>query len=187
MDDPILFGLLPVSYYPQMRHSLGAYEILFTNPLTTRYFKAGRVIGIKRGSGIYQPGMNEALDVLNKDRWVHIFPEGKCNLDTKSLLPFKWGIARLIMESKNPVVCLPFYHHGMGEILPVKEWRKGFNLYQNLHVEFGQPVDFGRADMKEMFKDGDDIAKRIKITSFLQSKVEDLKRRHVSIKMDNKM
>jgi hypothetical protein len=31
---------------------------------------------VDRGKGIHQPSMNDAIELLNKKKWVHIFPEG---------------------------------------------------------------------------------------------------------------
>jgi hypothetical protein len=50
--------------------------------------------------------MNFALERLAENGWIHIFSEAKCNPDMTTLLPFKWGVARLIRESK---VFIMFY------------------------------------------------------------------------------
>ncbi|KAI8806255.1 hypothetical protein BJ742DRAFT_680242, partial [Cladochytrium replicatum] len=47
------------------------------------------------------------------NEWVHVFPEGRLSLDVVQEPPlhqFRWGIARLIMESETPPLVLPFWH-----------------------------------------------------------------------------
>jgi monolysocardiolipin acyltransferase len=109
LDDPLLFGLLN-SFDPEnVRWTLGAHNICFTNPIYSWFFHTGQTLPIVRGAGIYQEGMETAIKLLKQGKWVHIFPQGKvCTPD--AVLKFRWGIARLIMEA-NPLV-LPFYHRG---------------------------------------------------------------------------
>lgn len=40
------------------------------------FFDQGGVIPIVRGGGINQPGMDVALQLLNENKWFHIFSEG---------------------------------------------------------------------------------------------------------------
>ena len=44
--------------------------------------------------------------------WVHIYPEGKVNTDPTTMLRFKWGLGRLIMEADVPPFVVPMYHAG---------------------------------------------------------------------------
>ena len=70
---------MPHSTFSRLRWTLGAQEICFEEKpsLVQKFFVAGRVIPIVRGDGIYQRGMDIALEKLNANEWVHIFPEGK--------------------------------------------------------------------------------------------------------------
>jgi monolysocardiolipin acyltransferase len=78
-DDPVLWGMLPKSIRSnpsKVRWVLGAREICFTNRVRSWFFKCGQTLPIIRGDGINQPTMDLAIDYLNNDLWIHIFPEG---------------------------------------------------------------------------------------------------------------
>ncbi|KAL2920184.1 Lyso-phosphatidylcholine acyltransferase [Polyrhizophydium stewartii] len=171
LDDPILFGMLPwrtLLRAEDMRWSLGAKEICFTNAFTS--WSRG-VIPIVRGDGIHQPAMDEALALLNNDRWVHIFPEGRVN-QSSEMLRFKWGIARLVMDAKTPPLVLPFFHRGMETMVPLKQHYP--NPMTRVVVAFGEPLDFADPHLR-----GDTSApaaeQRVHITATIQQRMEDLK------------
>ena len=128
-DDPLIFGAsMPISYFltdlKKFRWTLGAKEICFSRPWHSLFFRMGQVLPIVRGGGIYQPIMNEILCELNKGAWLHIFPEGKINME-KEQLRLKWGVGRLISDAVETPIVLPFYHHGSQEIcLNIKYWQR---------------------------------------------------------------
>ncbi|EDV25871.1 uncharacterized protein TRIADDRAFT_55390 [Trichoplax adhaerens] len=114
VDDPGLLGLLPAStimQYKLMRWTLAANNICFTSFPLTLLFTSGRVVPVVRGDGIYQPGVDWAIEKLDEGDWVHIFPEGGVNM-AKTPMRIKWGISRLIMEAKTPPIVLPYWHEG---------------------------------------------------------------------------
>jgi monolysocardiolipin acyltransferase len=125
MDDPTIFGALPrytTKFKSTIRWTLGASDILFTNScvsgirwqrarsthadtssthrLLSYLFKSGQVLPIDRGRGVYQPSLDEGIDLLEKAQWVHMFPEGYVNLSRKAhLRRFKWGVGRMLLEA----------------------------------------------------------------------------------------
>ncbi|KAI9297924.1 Phospholipid/glycerol acyltransferase, partial [Neoconidiobolus thromboides FSU 785] len=114
LDDPLLWGCLPqrILLNPNlMRWSLAAREIIFKNPVYNTFFEAGQIIPTVRGDGIYQPAIEASIKLLNDGKWVNIYPEGKVN-QGKELLGFKWGIGRLVQETKKELIILPIYHSG---------------------------------------------------------------------------
>ncbi|EGF80948.1 hypothetical protein BATDEDRAFT_19447 [Batrachochytrium dendrobatidis JAM81] len=172
LDDPILFGLLPWSTLldaKNMRWSLGAKEICFTNAFTSWFFTVGQVLPIIRGDGIYQPAMNQAVNLLDNNRWVHIFPEGRVN-QAETMLRFKWGIARLVMDSKTPPLVLPFYHTGMQHMVPLSQHYP--NPMKKIVLAFGKPIDFRSYSFEKSITNEE---QRIRITKRIQDEVERLK------------
>ncbi len=64
VDDPLIFGVLPTRILfnsEKMRWALGAAEITHRNALYRWFFSAGQVLPIRRGEGVLQPSMNDAL------------------------------------------------------------------------------------------------------------------------------
>lgn len=89
--------------------------------------------------------MRTVAGELARGRWVHIFPEGRVNY-TGVMGPLRWGVGKLVCDARarsasgkeDPVV-LPFYHSGMGHVMPKRAVvpRPG----SRVHVVVGQPVD----------------------------------------------
>ena len=89
LDDPLTWGILPVHTYLSShltRWSLGASDIIFTNPYGPTYalvaclpslrsvfsafFRKGQVLETFRGAGIYQPAVDTAIEKLRAGAWV---------------------------------------------------------------------------------------------------------------------
>lgn len=78
------------------RWTLGASDVMFTKPLHSKFFTLGQVIETHRGGGVFQPAVDEAVRLLQKGEWIHIFPEGRVNQPKYNpeggLFKFKWGV-----------------------------------------------------------------------------------------------
>ncbi|OWR47901.1 tafazzin protein [Danaus plexippus plexippus] len=143
-DDPGLWGVLDVgtlTRYSRMRWSLAAHDICFTNALHSAFFALGKCVPVVRGAGVYQTAMDFCVDRLCGGEWVHIFPEGRVNVD-KQRIRFKWGVGRLVMDSaaagRAPLV-LPVWHEGMDRVLPnVEPYRLRFR--NHLYLAVGEPL-----------------------------------------------
>ncbi|KAI0699518.1 acyltransferase-domain-containing protein [Cerioporus squamosus] len=154
LDDPVVWGVLPARFYRDSRKTrwtLGASDIMFTNPVFSTFFRYGQVIETFRGNGIFQPAIDTAIEKLNRGEWIHLFGEGKVNQDSGDfgnpnagrLLRFKWGIGRIMMEAQRPPVIIPMWLTGFDKLMP--EGRSApFKFFPRpgaaLSITFGNPV-----------------------------------------------
>uniref|UniRef100_A0AC35TNE4 Tafazzin family protein n=1 Tax=Rhabditophanes sp. KR3021 TaxID=114890 RepID=A0AC35TNE4_9BILA len=141
IDDPLIWTLLTFPEFfknvDRYRYTLAASNICFTSALHTKLFSAGRCVPCVRGEGVFQQGMNFCIDQLNKNKWVHVFPEGK--VETRPIR-IKWGIARLALECDKTPLILPIWIKGMDEVWPnMKPYYPRFG--KTVQVIFGDPVD----------------------------------------------
>jgi len=156
LDDPLTWGILPARMYarPHMtRWTLGASDIMFTNPVFSAFFRKGQVIETFRGAGIYQPAVDRAIEKLRAGAWVHLFAEGKvCQSDTYKADPqtgiarlrrFKWGIGRILMEAPRIPTIIPMWITGFDKLMPEGRrapWRFFPRPGASLSVTFGAPL-----------------------------------------------
>ncbi|KAJ7122763.1 acyltransferase-domain-containing protein [Mycena epipterygia] len=155
LDDPLAWGVLPTRYFFQsrtIRWTLGASDIMFTNPVFSAFFRSGQVLETFRGNGIYQSSVDTAIDKLNRGNWCHFFAEGKIHppdtypqRDGVAHLPrFKWGVGRVLMEAATLPVIIPMWLSGFDQIMP--EGRSFPYNYiprpgKHLSVTFGEPLE----------------------------------------------
>ncbi|KAK6176751.1 hypothetical protein SNE40_014991 [Patella caerulea] len=150
LDEPLLWGVLQLKYliHPdRIRWSLGSHDVCFTNYWHALFFSLGKTIPVVRGNGVYQKSMDFVISKLNNGNWVHLFPEGKVNLE-KEKLRLKWGIGRLISESSVTPIVLPIYHIGMDSILPNKTPYIP-QIRKKVTYLVGSPMDF-TSDIKTL-------------------------------------
>ncbi|KAJ3121996.1 hypothetical protein HK098_003181 [Nowakowskiella sp. JEL0407] len=163
--------------------------------VTAWFFRAGKAFATEDGKGIYQGSMEKALEKLNQNDWVHVFPEAKIVQDG-TIHPFRWGIGRLIMESKTPPIVVPFFHKivmifakGMERIMPTYTLLRPRPL-QKLFFMVGEPIDFAehhhlwedlkkdferQKELHRTFEDYDAQKVRIQIVQMLKDKLESLR------------
>ncbi|WRT67139.1 uncharacterized protein IL334_004105 [Kwoniella shivajii] len=155
-DDPMMWSLMPLStYFPfatpshtcrNSRWTLGASDVMFTKPLHSKFFNLGQVIETHRGGGIFQPAVDRAVKLLQDGNWIHIFPEGKVNQEKTNpeggLLRFKWGIGRIIMDSKVMPEIIPMWISGFDQILDERRgWPKPIpRPGAKISITVGQPL-----------------------------------------------
>ncbi|OCH85080.1 acyltransferase-domain-containing protein [Obba rivulosa] len=177
LDEPVVWGILPWKYYFNThltRWTLGASDIMFTNPVFSEFFRQGQVLETFRGDGIYQPAVDTAIEKLNAGAWIHLFGEGKVNqpenFDEPSSLPllrFKWGVyvsfaalllsggiysahsGRIIMEAAKPPIIIPMWLTGFHTLMPEGRpfpWKFLPRYGAKLSVSFGPPVRTGELE-----------------------------------------
>ncbi|OAK97372.1 hypothetical protein IQ06DRAFT_281610 [Phaeosphaeriaceae sp. SRC1lsM3a] len=79
MDDPILWGILPLSYMfnpDNHRWGLGSYDLCFTNKGLSTFFTLGQVLPTHRAmhsqhGGLFQPTITQAIRLLSRGPFIH--------------------------------------------------------------------------------------------------------------------
>ena len=116
-------------------HFLGKSELL--EPPLKRYFEPFGVIPVHRGQKD-KAALSSAVEVLEDDKVIGIFPEGKVKLESEAeftITPFKFGAVKMAKETGTPIV--PFSITG-----EYKMFRK------SIKIEFFEPVTVGE-DLEE--------------------------------------
>ena len=182
VDDPVMWGGLLTSKMiselidrDRMRYVPAAKEIVFTNPLYHWFFSTGQAIPIERGKGVYQPGMNYSLELVNKGGWLHLFPEGRIipTINDTPIGRLKWGIGRLIMEAKIPPLILPILLKGFDRMKPLDKLPMPFKEVQ---IYIGDVEDSAQILKSTDHINNHDI-RRSKITEMIQISLNKLAER----------
>lgn len=171
VDDFLISYLLPwkqLSKRMSIRWLPGAKDVCCRTKPSSVFFQLGRVLPVVRGDGVYQQTMNFCVDRLSVGEWVHLYPEGKVNM-TKENMRLKWGIGRLIADSKVSPIVLPFWHLGMDDMFPT---RKPYypRAGHKITVVFGEPIDFEQElkTLREQKKTDEEVRK------FITDKIQDV-------------
>jgi monolysocardiolipin acyltransferase len=158
----------------RIRWSMAAHDICFTNKLHSMFFMFGKCIPVVRGAGVYQPAIDLCIKKLKMGEWVHVFPEGKVNME-KERMRLKWGVGRILLETYpiNPII-IPIWHEGMEEMLPNYP-PYYFRLNTKITFNFGNPIDL-RKTMKMIHDEKvDEVEARRIITDEIQKELEILR------------
>jgi monolysocardiolipin acyltransferase len=177
IDDPVMWGTVPFQAALKIqttRWTLAAKELTFTNKLYNYFFSRGQLVPVVRGSGVYQKAVDFCIQLLDEGNWIHIFPEGKVNQSYETIR-FKWGIGRLIAESKMPPIVLPLWHYGMEDILPEKRPYIP-QFFKKLTLLIGEPLDFSSFVEAQRGAQASAVLVRKQITDMLQVKMKELKK-----------
>ncbi|KAI9461407.1 acyltransferase-domain-containing protein [Russula earlei] len=195
LDDPLVWGALPARTYLRphtTRWTLGASDIIFTNPVFSAFFRKGQVVETFRGAGVYQPAVDAAIEKLRSGAWLHLFAEGKvCQSHTYRADPrtgvtrlqrFKWGIGRILMETPRPPTIIPMWLTGFDDLMPEgrrSPWKYLPHPGVRLSVTFGAPIPPAavHATLGEQEKKRVDVETRMALTDLVQRAVEDLGRK----------
>jgi len=114
---------------------------MFFNDYAASFFGWGRVVPTVRGWGVNQACIKLCHEKLNIGGWVHLFVEGKVNIDHRLIRP-KWGAAKLLQDAKRTPIVLPMWHIGMDELLPNKKpWRHIPQIGSKVTLVVGDPID----------------------------------------------
>lgn len=197
-----MWSMLPLAQFaPQhMRHALGSADICFQNRFLSQYFSHGNVHPIFRShksphGGLFQPAFSRLPGLLDKGAWIHIFPEGRVHQHPMHQMRyFKWGVARLLLETETPPAVVPIWFEGFEEIMHEE---RGFPRFlprvgKKVVMVFGNEVTAERWEkyrerwrkLRERYGDGSEELRtgkeatmlRIELTAEVRNEVEKLRR-----------
>ena len=88
----------------------------FKNPLLSWFMRRMKSIPVRRGEGLFQPGMERVIAALREGGCVRTFPEGTRSR-TGTLGHGRPGVGRVLYETGVPVV--PCFYRGLDKVLPI--------------------------------------------------------------------
>ena len=145
----ILDALIMIFGPKRVVHMMAKKE-LFNNIIGKWFFKSMACISVDR-SIHDSDAKNEAINVLNNDELLGIFPEGTINKTNSVLLPFKYGAVSFASKTNSKIV--PFAIVGK-----YKLFRK------NIKIIYGKPYKVNKnleIDNKLLMKKVEDLIKGV--------------------------
>ncbi|XP_014271664.1 tafazzin [Halyomorpha halys] len=174
-DDPGMWGFLHLNDFTckNMRWALAADNICFTNRFYSYFFMLGKCVPVVRGAGVYQDAVNFCIEKLKDGDWLHIFPEGRVNMN-QEFIRFKWGIGRIIYELPVTPIVIPIWHIGMEDILPNKR-PYYFRVGKMMTLNFGSPIEVSSLVKQLKYDQVNPETARLIITNHIQERLLSLK------------
>ena len=129
LDDPLLLSsILPPRIFLRpslMRVGWCSSDICFQSFAFARFCEMGKTRPIMRLSGLGQPYLKDAANLLSAGKWIHLFPQGRVCQHSEVRGDsgyFKRGCGKILATTyaqtgRLPMI-IPIYHEGMGDILP---------------------------------------------------------------------
>lgn len=177
IDDPFIWSPLPdiLTGSDRFRHVVAARENFES---LRKWFSTEdnlRLLFVDRGQGLDQECFFRANEILSKNGWIHIFPEGKIIQECGALVgKFKPGLANLVLSlfeatrikmnsqyqhsSRQEPLLVPIAHFGLHNLLPMHQWP---TTGQKLYIFYGEPIPLekvligwckGGFDLKEVLR-----------------------------------
>ncbi|CAI5447027.1 unnamed protein product [Caenorhabditis angaria] len=178
IDDPLMWSIFTFREFwnikDKYRYTLAAHNICFTKQFHTTIFSLGRCVPCVRGEGVYQKGMDFSVEMLNKNQWIHIYPEGKVCRKEDEPLRFKWGVGRLIADAETDPLILPIWCVGMDGVWPERPpYYPRFGNKVEVHI--GEPFQLSHLKKKLLETKGLTVEQvRKSITDEIQLRVYEL-------------
>ncbi|KAI9837721.1 MAG: hypothetical protein M1819_006655 [Sarea resinae] len=128
-------------FTPYSEHSTPPSHAPAFNPVVTDPFSSGQLTYSTTGADTFPA---PSVYPSRRYSWIHIFPEGKIHQrEDKAMRYFKWGVARLILESEPCPAVVPIWIEGIDEVMHESRTFPRFipRVFKNISITFGAPVD----------------------------------------------
>ena len=114
--DTLIFSPRVFREYDFIPYHVPEASNFFKNPILSWFMRRMKSIPVRRGEGLFQPGMERVIAALREGGCVRTFPEGTRSR-TGALGPGRPGVGRVLYETSVPVV--PCYYRGLDKVLPI--------------------------------------------------------------------
>lgn len=113
--------------------------------------------------------MDFCVERLSRGEWVHIFPEGRVNVN-KEHIRFKWGVGRLVADCSAAPLILPVWHEGMDAVLPNTEPYL-LKFRKQVFLNVGEPIQIHHLLDKLRSANASEEETRAAITACIQDEL----------------